>query len=262
MLRIALSLLLVVMSVPALAALKCEVDLQYGLVVNKRHIRITEDAHTHYQINDAKQLIVRGEWIELDEKQEALLHELASGIHYAVPKVIILASEGVDLAISTVDHVYVGLIGSDNDNYERLQKALWRVREKVKGKFIRANENFYIGPRSLEDVDEIMDPELEREIEGALNTSIGGILSAIGGLSSEGDSSIEKRMEELSRRLETMGAEIERRIAPQANTLRKKAEWFCNEMTRLDRIEEELRATVPALKPYDLIVTGNAKASK
>lgn len=261
MFRILVSLL-VTLGLPVQAAFKCEADLQYGLVVNKRHIRVIQDTRTLYQINQANQLIVGGHWIELNESQLEPLRELAEGLHYAVPKIILLATEGVDLAIGAVDHVYVGLVGSDHESYERLQKALWRVNQKVKTKFIRASDNYYIGPRSLENVDEFMDPELEEEIEQALSTSVGGILSAIGGLASEGDTSMEKRMEELSARLENVGAEIERRIGPKANSLRKKAEWFCDEIKRLDRVEELLRDTVPELKPYDLIVTGTPPASK
>ncbi len=251
-------LLMLSLALPAQAAFMCEADLQYGLIVNDRHIRVIEDTRTLYQINDTEQLIVRGDWIKLDAVATSHLQELAQGLRYAVPKVILLASEGVDLAIGTIDHVYVGLVGSEHDSYQRLQDALWKVRTKVKTKFIRAGNSYYIGPRSLENVDELMDPELEEEIELALGTSVGGILTAIGGLASEGDTSLERKMEDLSTRLETMGAEIERRIAPQADTLRKKAEWFCNEIKRLDAIEESLRERVPELKAYDLIVTGKS----
>ncbi|ALS99299.1 YggN family protein [Lacimicrobium alkaliphilum] len=249
---------LLLLALPVQSAFMCEADLQFGLVVNDRHIRVTEDTRTLYQINGTEQLIVHGEWITLDEQAQQHLKELAEGLRYAVPKVILLASEGVDLAIGTIDHVYVGLVGSEHDSYQRLQDALWKVRTKVKTKFIRASSNYYIGPRSLENVDELMDPELEQEIEQALGTSVGGILTAIGGLASEGDTNLERKMEDLSTRLETMGAEIERRIAPQADTLRKKAEWFCNEIQRLDGIEEALRERVPELKAYNLIVTGKS----
>lgn len=254
--------LLGLLGLPVQAAFKCEADLQYGLAVNDRYIRVIHSSRTLYQINQSNQLIVRGEWIELPEEQQALLQELADGLYYAVPKVVLLASEGVDLAIGAVDHVYVGLVGSDHESYQRLQKALWRVKQKVKTKFIRASDNYYIGPRSLENVDELMDNQLESQIEEALTTSVGGILSAIGGLPAQGDENLEKRMEMLSAKLENMGAEIEKHIAPQANSLRLKAEWFCNEIKRLDGVEEELRRTVPALAPYDLIITGQVKPLK
>lgn len=249
-------LLFVLMSASTNAALKCEVDLQYGILVNGEQIRILVEDRTVYQINGQEQLIVYGDWIDLDEQQKQQVAELSKGIRYAVPKMILLATEGVELAISTVEHVYLGLVGNEHKSVERLQGALERVNERVKKKFLHSGNNYYIGPRSLENVDELVDQKLETEIERALNTSVGGILSAIGGLASNGDATMEQRMEELSERLENMGEEIERQVEPQAVILRKKARWFCNKLQRLNQVEDELRMSISELKPYNVIVTG------
>ncbi|WP_438863939.1 DUF2884 family protein [Neptunicella sp.] len=249
-------LLLSTISFSCLAEFKCEVDLQQGILVNQNQIRVMQDDRTLYQINGDDQLIVKGEWITLTEQQSALLKELSEGIHYSMPKMILLATEGVDLAISTVENVYLGLVGEDHNSYQRLKGALKRVKRKVGKKFIHTEDYYYIGPRGLEDVDLLVDVQMEEEIEHAINTSLGGILSAIGGLTSDGDSRIEKRMEDLSIRLETMGAEIERQVGPKAQTLRKKAKWFCEKMKRLDSVEDQLRASIPQLEPYNMIVTG------
>ncbi|AWL12751.1 hypothetical protein HMF8227_02298 [Saliniradius amylolyticus] len=235
------------------AALKCDADLQYGVVVNENHVRVQKHSRTLYQINQHQQLIVQGHWIELPAPQQQQLTEFAEGLHYSIPKVIVLATEGVELAISTVEQVYSGLIGQRSDGYDRLQDALWRVRRKVQGKFIHANLNNYIGPRSLENVDAIVEQGFESEIEQAFSTSLGGILSAVGGIASEGNDNLDERVAALAKRLERMG----QKIAPQADTLRKQAEWFCNEVKRLDGIEEQLRRQVPELRPYDLIITEN-----
>ena len=62
----------------------------------------------------------------------------------------------------------------------------------VKEKFIRANDNFYMGPGRLEQVNDLVDRELEEQLEEAMSTSVGGILSAIGGLVANGEGSEEK----------------------------------------------------------------------
>lgn len=64
-------------------------------------------------------------------------------------------------------------------------------------------------------------------------------------------------MESLSQKLEMMGAEIERTVGPKSDTLRKKAEWFCNKMRELDGIEEQLREEIPQMKRYNIIISGN-----
>lgn len=249
-------LFLSAISLSAHADLKCEVDLNYGMVVTDKSIRVIDESRTLYQINYDHQLIVAGNWIELNETQTEKLKELADGIHYSVPKMIILATEGVDLAIETVEHVYVGLVGTDHKSFDKLTSALDRVKDKVKKKFIHSHGNYYIGPGSLENVDDLVDQELEAQIEEAINTSLGGVLSAIGGLTPGNDEQMEQRMEELSQRLESMGNEIERTVGPKADSLRKKAQWFCNKMGYLDRVENELRNEITQLKDIDVIRVG------
>lgn len=246
--------ILALFAATAQADLKCDVDLNYGLVVNDRQIRVLDESRTVYQINDNNQLIVKGEWIELNPAQQARLQALSEGLHYVVPKLIVLASEGVNLAIETVEHVYVGLVGQDNKTYEKIQSSMQRVKRRIKERFIHASDNYYIGPGSLENVDDLVDAELEEQLEQAISTSLGGVLSAIGGLESKDDAT-EQRMEALSERLEIVGQEIERQVGPKADSLRHKARWFCNKMHHLNEIEDSLRSSVPELKKYDVILT-------
>ena len=251
-----LSSLLFLVACQVNADLKCDVDLHYGFIVTEDRIRVVDEHVTRYQINADNQLIVDGHWIQLDEQQQADIKELSDTVHDIVPKMILLAVEGVELAVDTVQHVYVGLVGSDHQSYEKIEKALERVKKKVQKKFIHAGESYYIGPGSLEDVDEFVDQELEDEIESAISTSLGGILSAIGGLTSGNDANMEKRIDELSLRLEQMGEEIEKSVSPRAGTLRKKAQWFCSRIKSLNEIEERLRGSIRELEPYDVIVVG------
>ncbi|MFT4938362.1 MAG: hypothetical protein ACI88A_001389 [Paraglaciecola sp.] len=242
-------------SVIAEADLDCEITLNYGVVVNKTQIRVINESRTLYQINNDSQLFVAGEWLELDESQQKELQELSQGIHYVVPKMILLANEGVELAIDTVEQVYIGLVGKDHKTYEKLQSSLNRVKMGVKEKFIHANDNFYMGPGSLESVDDLVDRELEEQMEEAMSTSLGGILSAIGGLVTS-DENTEDKMEKLARQLETMGEEIERNTAPRAQSLKSKAEWFCNKFKELDGVEERLRKSIVELNAINVLEVG------
>lgn len=243
------------------ADLDCKVDLQYGVVVTKDQIRVINNSHTSYQINGDNQLIIGGEWLELNEQQQRQLKALSDGIHHTIPKMVLLASEGVELAIDTVEQVYLGLVGKDHDSYDNLQAAMERVHKKVKWKFIHASENYYIGPGRLENVDDLVDRELEEQLEEAINTSLGGILSAIGQLASS-EESTERKMQNLSERLEVMGEEIERQVGPKADTLKQKAKWFCNKFMSLNDIEEQLRSSIVQLRPYNVILTNGEKPDK
>jgi hypothetical protein len=233
----------------------CEVSLNYGVVVTDNQIRVLgHGGRAVYQINHPSQLIVQGEWIDLDDQQEIDLTEFSAGIHQVVPKMILLANEGVELAVETIEQVYGGLV-KDDKSQKKLQKSLERVQIRVKEKFIRASDNFYMGPGRLEQVDDLVDRELEEQLEEAMSTSVGGILSAIGGLVANGEGS-EEKIAAIAKHLETMGEEISQTVGPKAKTLKHKAQWFCNRFKELDKAEDKLRASIKELKSYNVLITG------
>ena len=69
------------------------------------------------------------------------------------------------------------------------------------------------------------------------------------------DEVTEQQIQDLSQRIETIEEEIEQKVAPKAATLRKKAEWFCNKMHQLNKIENQLRQSIPELAKYNVIMT-------
>lgn len=239
----------------AQAGSSCEVSLNYGVVVTDKQIRVLgHGGRTVYQINEPSQLMVKGHWIQLEPEQERELIELSEGIHQVVPKMILLANEGVELAVETINQVYGGLV-KDDKSQKKLQKSLERVKMSVREKFIRANDNFYMGPGSLEQVNDLVDRELEEQLEEAMSTSVGGILSAIGGLVANGEGS-EAKINAIAQQLESMGEEIGQTVGPKAETLKRKVEWFCNRFKELDKLEDKLRGSVKELQEYNVLLTG------
>lgn len=249
-------LLILFISTSVLADAQCDVSLNYGVVVNDSQIRVLgHGGRTVYQINGESQLFVKGEWIDLESEQEQKLAELSAGVHKVVPKMILLANEGVELAVITIEKVYGGLV-KDEVSQNKLQKSLKRVKMSVKEKFIRANDNFYMGPGRLEQVDDLVDQELEEQIEQAISTSVGGVLSAIGGLVAS-EQSTEDKIEAIAKQLESVGDDIELSIIPKTDMLKHKAKWFCKKFRELDKIEDELQVMIKQLKPFDVLSTGD-----
>ncbi|MEC7691324.1 MAG: DUF2884 family protein [Pseudomonadota bacterium] len=237
----------------ASADISCDIDFAYGVVVNEHQLRILDKSRTVVQINDQDQLFVKGRWQNLSVPERRWLRDYSRGLHYVVPKMIILATEGVDLAADTVDNVYQGLVGTDHESYEKLQHAMKRVRNRVKDKFRHASNHYFIGPGSLESVDHFVDSEIEAELEQAISMSIGGILSAIGGMDENRVDLSSERVEEITRQLEAVGEQLDFEAGPAS--LNNKAQWFCDKLHRLNNLEEKLRKHIPALKPYDIIIS-------
>ena len=232
---------------------KCKIDFNYGLVVNKNHIRVVEESRTVAQINYRKQLFIGGNIVDLDTTQRKQLRQYADGLHYVVPKMVVLASEGVDLAIDTVDEVYMGIVGAKHESYEKLNETMMRARNEIRDKFRFASDHYFIAPGSLEQVDDFVDQQIEEQLGEAISTSLGGILTAISGLRSA-DRITEERMQALSRRLEAMSVQLEQEVENRAETLRDKAQRYCLKIEELNRVEETLRQSVRSFKPFDVIV--------
>jgi len=232
---------------------KCKIDFNYGLVINKKQIRVVEESRTVLQINQRNQLFIGGNEVDLNKKQTRLLREYSDGLHYVVPKMIVLASEGVDLAIDTIDQVYLGIVGAEHDSYEKLHKAMTRASEEIRDKFRYASDHYFVAPGSLEQVDDFVDQQIEEQLGAAISTSLGGILTAISGLSSA-DGVTEERMQALSERLEAMSMQLEQEVENRAENLRDKAKWYCMKIEHLNTIEEQLRASVDRFKPFNIIV--------
>ncbi|MBU3022060.1 DUF2884 family protein [Aestuariibacter sp. A3R04] len=245
------ALLLVPASV--LAGSSCDIDFAYGIAVNDNQLRIMDKSRTVVQINQRDQLFIKGRWQELTVQQRRWLRDYAKGLHYVVPKMIILATEGVELATDTVDSVYQGLVGADHESYEKLQTAMQRVRNRVKDKFRHASNHYFIGPGSLESVDDFVDSEIEAELEEAISMSVGGILSAIAGMDENKVEISDERLEEITRQLEAVGEHLDFDNGPAS--LNSKAQWFCNKLHKLDMLEEKLRKDVPTFQPYDVIIS-------
>jgi hypothetical protein len=245
------------LSTSAQAEYTCNIDFAYGIAVNNNQLRVMDKTRTVLQINGQSQLFIGGRWQTLNDEQLMWLKDYASGLHYVVPKMIVLATEGVDLAIDTIEHVYLGLVGSDHDSYERLNAAMKRVQNRVKDKFRHASNHYFIGPGSLESVDDFVDSEIEAQLEEAISTSVGGILSAISGINTSSGEVNQEKVAEITRQLNSVGEHLD--VGDKATTLRKKAEWFCEKLKRLDIAEEKLRASVPAFEPYNIITEQKRK---
>ncbi|HCB10396.1 MAG TPA: hypothetical protein DEO96_12305, partial [Alteromonas sp.] len=111
------------LSAPAAAHYSCDVDLNYGVVVNDDQLRVLKEYLTLYQINHQQQLFVAGDWLTLDDSQAMLVTDYAKGLHSVVPQVTLLATTGIDLATDTVQQMFLSLLGSDHDSYEKLNTA-------------------------------------------------------------------------------------------------------------------------------------------
>ena len=242
-------------------AQQCSINLNYGVIIDPKHIRIVEKAKTQVQINNADQLFIRGREIPLSSEQKKLLSSFSDGIRQQVPEIVSIAIEGVDIGLKAVNEVVAGLTGENSASQQKVQAKFEELKWRIRARFNQSANNYYIAPQDLNNLDEIFTGEFEQEIEAMISTSIGSILEAVGQSILANDNSSEyggeTRITTFDERLTTLSKDLELEVAERAKALDKKAALFCQQLTYLDELETQLHQSIPALKNYNIIESSN-----
>ncbi|MBA6340064.1 YggN family protein [Colwellia sp. MB02u-10] len=253
---IARSLLVTCLYMSAANAQQCDINFNYGVIIDPAHLRIVNQGQTYVQINGQHQLFVYGREIALNKAQKSQLSEYTSGIRSQVPAIVSIAIEGVELGLKAVNKVISSLTGENSATHQQFQEKFDEMKSRLRNRFNHSDESYYIAPQDFDDFDEIFAGEFKKEIETIVTNSVGNILVAVGeAITHKEKQSTEQRIETFDQRIESMGNDIKIDISNQANTLENKAAIICASLLKLDQIENKLQLEIPALAEFNLIVT-------
>ena len=239
-------------------AQECSINLNFGVIIDPKHIRMIEQGQTKVQINNSKQLFIRGREVSLSHDQQQLLSTFSLGIRQQVPEIVSIAIEGVDIGLKAVNEVVAGLTGENSAAQQKVQAKFDELKWRIRARFNQSANNYYIAPQDLNDFDEMFKGEFEQEIEEMISTSIGTILEAVGQsmLTNENNEyGGETRIATFDKRLTTFSKGLELEVTDRAKALDIKATLFCQRLSQLDQVEAQLHQAIPALKKYNLIET-------
>ena len=260
-LKYSLSVLMLMPFYQQAYAQQCSINLNYGVIIDPKHIRIVDNGKTKVQINNTEQLFIRGREISLSNEQQLLLTSFSVGIRQQVPEIVSIAIEGVDIGLKAVNQIVASLTGENSASQQKVHAKFDELKWRIRARFNQSANNYYIAPQDLNDFDEMFTGEFEQEIEAIISTSIGTILEAVGQSIIAEDNSHEyggeTRITPFDKRLTTLSKGLELEVAQRAKALDKKAALFCQELTYLDELEAELHKAIPALQDYNLIETSN-----
>ncbi len=88
--RLVLILFLMFCSWQGLAA-ECNMAFRHGILISPEQIRIQNTNRTVFQINQDKDLFIRGEWITLNPAEQELVRQYAQGLRKFVPELVTIA---------------------------------------------------------------------------------------------------------------------------------------------------------------------------
>lgn len=243
---------------PSLAT-QCSVNVNYGIVIDPTHIRMIDHGQTYVQINHDKQLFVYGREITLSKEQALRLNEYAKGIRTQVPEIVSIAIDGVDLGLKSVNKVIGGLTGQNSVYHQKVQQKFDEIKMRIHLKFNHSDTNYYLAPQDFDNFEELFNGEFEQEIDEIISNSLGTILMAVDDAMLTEPNNNELPNEQNANNLSTdeqiqnIGQEIEVVVNTKASALSDKANQFCENMVKLNLIEDELQISVKALVDFNLI---------
>jgi len=248
----------------------CDIELDTGVTLNETTLEFfnasenTENKkHVLYAIKNDHSLIVHGQKIELNDHQQRLVTKYAKDIRAMVPQVRTIALEGVDLALEGVNLAFNELLGEGNNVGAELTTELSTLKDEVAVRFTEKH-GITIGENGINGKgftgEEILGKEFEQRIESAVEkaviNSMGSLLMAMGQemlFSDKESNSLETRMEDFG---ESIADEMEHR----AEKIERKAEVLCAAVIDIDKLEEQLKASISPLANINVIsVTTNKK---
>jgi len=233
---------------------QCDINLNYGVVIDPDHVRIIDKDKTTLQINGNDQLFVNGKEVNLTNKQKELVTRYTMGIREQIPSIVSIAIEGVDIGFKAVNKVVSGITGENSASHQKLQKHFDELQWRLRKRFNHSDQSFYIAPQGFDDFEQIFINEFEQEIEAIITDSLGTILVAVGEAINNKDSqNSEQRAKPFDERMASIGEELELEVGGKIDALKSKAEMFCTKLAELDDIEDQLNQEVKELRQYNLI---------
>lgn len=252
-----LSILSAAMLAAPAVAQECSINFNYGVIIDPGHIRaLDENGHTLIQINDDKQLFIRGREVDISPSQQAILEEYSLGVRSQIPEIVSIAIESVDIGLKAVNQVISGLTGANSESHKKTQEKFDELHWRLRKRFNHSDDSYYIAPQDLDDFDEIFAGEFEKEVEEIMVSSIGSLLVAVGeAITNSDEVNSETRMQTFDERISTISQDIELNIGDKAEKLEARAQRFCRAFIELNQIENRLQQNIPQLSFFDLINT-------
>lgn len=239
-----------IFSSQSIALPSCDVELSHGLIITDDTIRIVDNNQTRVQINDDSQLLVRGQWIELNEQETEVLKQYSTMIRDTVPELVDLATDGVNMGLSAIGQMVSGI--SDKEP-EVLKTQLRYVERALREKFKRGDDFFFIAPQSLSRLDDFFAEEVSKKIHTAIQGSLGSIIVTLGDAFKANEGNIEDRINDIDQRMKIITAEIDKSLQKKAQQLEQKSIEYCQCLKALDNTESQLQSLIPEMVDFDLV---------
>ncbi|SEA12430.1 DUF2884 family protein [Microbulbifer marinus] len=229
---------------------QCSAELNYSVRVGPDFFEARkdkDDSETLLRYQSPTQLVVGGETVELDAQQQQLLRDYQQQLHGTGREILLISLEAVDIALNGMSAAITVLAGKDHPDNIELQQASDEILRRAEDRLNREGEIYTLGDPDIDAfIEEAVEEEFEPKIEKLAMESAGTIAWHALKAAFTGGRSIEHEAEQ-------MAGEIEQEVEQRAEGLEMRAAGLCQRLEAIDRMEDELQQSIPALASYDFV---------
>ncbi|WP_111980406.1 DUF2884 family protein [Algibacillus agarilyticus] len=243
---IVLALLITSFSIHASDA--CKIDIEMGLVINDKHVRIIDNYRTQVQFNKPSQVIIQGSVLTLDLQQQAIVQSYIEQVSQHVPEYIDLIVDGAMLASSWINQLASSLHGENSENHLRVRSQIEHVVMKIMGKYNHRDQNFFLGPQSLNSLEQTINDEFSAQMKSLTANNLNLFLSAM----NDDTDNFKEKMQKFGDRLNRLSADVIAELELKSGNLDVKSQEFCQRLVAIDLIETKMQHHIPQLENFNI----------
>lgn len=220
----------------------CDVESDYALTTQGNAFVFTRDdgkAPKRMSLGGGK-LFIDGKPAELTAADQVRVDKFEGELRQLLPEVQQVTVEAIDIAFTALTEVARGLSSTPDQTIAKLEKSHALARKEL-----QSRPAFMFNRNGGDALAGIIDPivsEYVPEITGSAVTLAMKMIFAS-----------EAKRDEMEKRLDRMGDEIDAKVGKRAEKLEPLAEAMCQRMRRMDEIDNSLDYRLPGGRPIELL---------
>jgi hypothetical protein len=230
----------------------CDLQIDRDVTVTPTYLRVFEDNKTLYKISKDGELWVRGKPVEMTEEQRRLGSQYVESMHTLVPELTTLVSETLSITGDSLNLAFTSAFGEESKIGEKLQESLHLAKVQFDEAVAASGDEYTISREGMAGFEEAFGEDFEESIESVVSESLGSVFMTLGKAMVSGDGNFEQRMEAFGERMERMGEKLELDMEDMAHNLEARGESLCEGFAKVDELENQLQAGIPALASIGL----------
>lgn len=237
---------------------ECDIELDGKLSFENQLLTVTTDKDDVITIDQYHNIAVNGDMLTLDAQQQQWAEDYYQGIHDAVPQVVELAHDGIELASVAIEQVLGEMLGVDTSEVAMLTEKLNELNGQIDHSFYADDGSIRIHSEQFDEehfFGDAWEEEFEEAVEEVVMESMGRLMVAIGTemMFSGGN------MDSFEERMENFASEIEGNLEFKGEQLEEKADALCYSLASVDFAENQLQQTLEPLKDLNVFNVLNNK---